>query len=143
MARFSPITTMILLPAMVLATCGRDREGGELARAIDEIEAPADTVSIQAEADEPEEPVEIVYDLTAFDWYRRGEPLIAGDRAYMPRGRPEPTRDRRFRRAGEYQGVAYYVTEDAADPPPVVYVPVSPGYWQPFATQPAGPPPAP
>lgn len=87
-------------------------------------------------AEEPRdgEPPEIFYDLTRYDWYRRGEPLIAGGRAYQPSGGPEPAMGREFTLLGRFEGVAYYGVEGAEPIPDVVYVPVSPGYWQPFGT---------
>lgn len=78
-------------------------------------------------------PAEIFPDLTRFDWYRRGEPLVVDGRAYQPAGVPEPTGERVFQPAGRYQGVAYYVADEVEPPYTVVYVPVYRDYWQPFA----------
>lgn len=82
----------------------------------------------------PTRPIELYYDLTAFDWYRRGEPLILGGHEYRPAGIPESERARSFEPAGRYGGVVYYVLEDSSPPHQTVYVPVAPGYWLPFAT---------
>lgn len=89
-------------------------------------------MSLQAEEGE-RGPEEIYYDLTQFDWYRRGEPLIAEERSYRPAGKPEATMGRRFEKAGEYEGVSYYEQEGAESPADTVYVPVFPDYWLPFA----------
>ncbi len=90
-----------------------------------------------ADEPEPEEesdaaPAVIYYDLTGFDWYRRGEPILLEGRRYLP-GRVEPTGERRFQREGAYDGVDYYVPRDAAQPHDTIYVPVYSGYWLPFA----------
>lgn len=79
-------------------------------------------------------PVEIYYDLTAYDWYRRGEPLIVDGREYHPSSIPEAERARSFEPAGTHMGVGYYVLEGAGPPHPTVYIPVAPGYWLPFTT---------
>lgn len=78
------------------------------------------------------EPPEIYYDLTRFDWYRRGQPLLVEGRPFQPAGRPEPTGVREFTELGRYDGVTYYAVAGSEAPHNVVYVPVSPGYWQPF-----------
>lgn len=84
-------------------------------------------------------PAEIYYDLTAFDWYRRGEPLVIDGREYRPDGIPEAERARKFEPVGEYMGVTYYVLENSSEPHLAVYIPVSPGYWQPFTPTPTTP----
>lgn len=78
--------------------------------------------------------LDIYYDLTAFDWYRQGEPLVIDGRPYQPNGIPESGRARVFEPAGEHLGVRYYIVEGTESPYPTVYVPVSPNYWQPFST---------
>ncbi|HEX7051078.1 MAG TPA: hypothetical protein VF188_12795 [Longimicrobiales bacterium] len=87
----------------------------------------------EAEADEeprrPDPPAEIYYDLTAFDWYRRAEPLNVAGRPYRPAGKPEAGLARRFERVGEYQGVSYYIEEGTDPPYGAVFVPVAPRYW--------------
>jgi len=77
-------------------------------------------------------PDEIYYDLTAYEWYRRGEPLIAGDLAFQPDGVPLPVSFDSLRRAGNYQGVDYYVRRDLSGSHDTLFVPVFDDYWQPF-----------
>lgn len=129
-----PVARIPTLPCVVLATllaCGPDG-GQELVHAAEEraleAEASEDTITPRNG-----EPPEIYYDLTRYDWYRRGEPLMVDGRPYQPTGRPEPTRAREFTELGRHEGVTYYTVEGSEPPHTVVYVPVSPGYWQPFA----------
>jgi len=88
----------------------------------------------------PARPDEIYYDLTAYDWYRRGEPLIAGEFAFQPNGVPRPIPFDSLRRAGSYQGVDYYVRNTVPEPHDTLFVPVFDDFWQPFL--PVGPAPA-
>jgi hypothetical protein len=79
-------------------------------------------------------PDEIYYDLTRFEWYRHGQPLMIDGTGYVPDGIPRALRDRPLERAGEYGGVAYYAAPGSA-PTGVVLVPVFEGYWQAFVPQ--------
>jgi len=88
----------------------------------------------------PARPDEIYYDLTVYEWYRRGEPLVAGEFAFQPDGVPRPIPFDSLRRAGNYQGVDYYVRRDVPEPHDTLFVPVFDDYWQPFL--PVGPAPA-
>jgi hypothetical protein len=83
--------------------------------------APADTL-----------PPRLYLDLTRFDWYARAEPLRHGGHDYELLGPPVALDTDGFRQLGTYEGVDYYVRLDAADDA-VLYVPVSEGFWQPFA----------
>lgn len=74
-------------------------------------------------------PAEIHYDLTAYDWYRRGEPLTHDGRAYRPVGPPVPTPETGLTLLGRYGGVSYYAPEGADGAPDTLYVPVFEGYW--------------
>jgi len=97
-----------------------------------EVRDPSAGLSLQAEAPAAVPPREYYHDLTVFDWYRRGEAIVIDGRALRPSGRPVPTGGHTLDMAGEFGGVTFYVP--AGTPPPygVVYVPVAPGYWQPF-----------
>ncbi|MFW6078328.1 MAG: hypothetical protein ACOC8B_07625 [Gemmatimonadota bacterium] len=86
-------------------------------------------------ADAVAAPRRIYYDLTAFDWYRRGEPLLLAGAAYQPDGVPMSASAERMRRIDVHRGVDVYVPLDAVAPHEVVYVPVFRGYWQPFVRQ--------
>lgn len=79
----------------------------------------------------------IYYDLTAYEWYRRGQPLIFRAGSYLPEGKPQAIPAERLRRLGQYGGVDFYHAEGSA-PDEMVYVPVFEGYWQPFVTRHAG-----
>jgi hypothetical protein len=130
-------TIALIIAATAAAACDRGRPEEELAQAREQERLEADPdgarVSIQAEDDDKaNRPERIYYDLTAFDWYRQGQPMIVDGVEHVPAGEPQAERSRIFRKAGEYAGVDYYVPEDE-DADPAVYVPVSPGYWQPFA----------
>lgn len=124
-----------------LLACGPDGQP-ESIRAAEEQALEEETAHEPAAAPETRnsEPPEIYYDLTRFEWYRRGQPLLVGGRPFQPAGRPEPTGAREFTELGRYEGVTYYVVAGSRAPHDVVYVPVSPGYWQPFVHVGAGAP---
>lgn len=71
----------------------------------------------------------IYYDLTRFDWYAQGEPLVHADQPYQPFGMPLAAPLSEMERAGEYRGVEYYRRggDDAS-----LYIPVFDGYWLAF-----------
>lgn len=75
----------------------------------------------------------IYYDLTGFDWYRRGEPLIFEGRSYRPAS-VLPTGERPLEREGAYEGVDFYVPRAGAAPHDTLYVPVYTGYWLAFTS---------
>jgi hypothetical protein len=72
----------------------------------------------------------IYFTLTEHEWYARGEPLLHGNAAYMPAGMPISASLDELHRAGEYQGVDFYVRDSEEEA--VIYVPVFEGYWQVF-----------
>lgn len=76
-------------------------------------------------------PRKIYYDLTHFDWYRRGEPLIHEERSYRP-ATVLPTGERELEREDEYQGVDFYVAKGRDEPADTLFVPVYTGYWLAF-----------
>jgi hypothetical protein len=152
---------LLLVAAVAVAGCGRETaaagepEGG---RAEVEDAAPvagpaagsAAAASSAARAEgtdhdspapaEPDHdlPASIYYDLTSFDWYRRGEPLLHEGQRYLP-GKVEPAAGRRFKYEGAYDGVDYYVLRDEQEPHHTIYVPVYSGYWLSFALEAAAP----
>lgn len=77
-------------------------------------------------------PTRIFYDLTRFVWYARGEPLRWQDAEWQPRGEPVALRTEDLRLVGEYEGVDIWIRADA-ESVTRVYVPVSEGFWLPFA----------
>lgn len=78
------------------------------------------------------EPVEIYYELTAFEWYRRGEPIVFRDRTYVLEALPRAIPAEELRRLGRFRGVFFYRHEEDDPPYDAVFVPVYPGFWQPF-----------
>lgn len=76
----------------------------------------------------------IYYDLTRFEWYARGEPLVRDGVAYQPAGLPIALSLRELERIGEFEGVEYYRRAGDADH---LYVPVFDGYWLAFRPPPA------
>lgn len=93
----------------------------------------ADSVSGPAPVQPPDaaaRPERIFHDLTRFDWYARGEPLVHEGRSYaLDVHGPVALDARTLRRVGEYGGVDYYQRDTDAR----LYVPVYDGYWLGFA----------
>jgi hypothetical protein len=144
-----PALGILLLPALLAALaltagCGRDeaapdtRAPGAAPGAAATAVAGTEPEHVAAEPSTAAEPEEIYFDLTAFDWYRQGQPLMHGGSGYLPRGDPRPVPAERLQRLDAYQGVNYYALEGDPRPPETVYVPVFHGYWQPFVTDAAG-----
>lgn len=128
-----PVTQIPTLTCVALAAllaCGPDG-AQEFVHAAEERALEAEA-SGETPSPKNGEPPEIYYDLTRYEWYRRGQPLLVDGQPFRPAGRPEPTRAREFTELGRYEGVTYYIVADSEPPHTVVYVPVSPGYWQPF-----------
>ncbi|MGH7482005.1 MAG: hypothetical protein ACRELV_07605 [Longimicrobiales bacterium] len=128
-------TLLATLAVAQAAACGAEGLADRLGGADTQTSSPATTPAVAAgepdesAADEGTRPRQIYYDLTLYDWYRRGEPLRVDGVPYELAGVPirieEPLELR-----GTHAGVDYYSAgEDAA----VVFVPVFEAYWQPFA----------
>lgn len=139
MSAFDVIRPGLLLAlAFALAACSRSEPAADAGGA-----GPADPGGESVAVAEPEpgeeaeerptRPERIYYDLTAYEWYRQGRPLVVDGRNYMPSDVPITLPDTPLEKAGEYEGVDYYVVEDAEPPYAVVYVPVFEDYWLPFA----------
>jgi hypothetical protein len=96
-----------------------------------EAAAVADVARATAPPREPL-PRQIYYDLMAFSWYARAEPLIFEQLSYLPAGAPTSIPLAKLLLAGNYQGVDFYVLRADQEPPDVVYVPVFEGYWLAF-----------
>jgi hypothetical protein len=130
------VTLPVAFACCVLAGCRPD-DGSppdDTARALPD-SVSADSVFTPASDIETLPSSRIYYTLTSFDWYARGEPLVHDSRAWEPEGTPISASLADMARAGEYQGVEYYVR--SGDPDPVVYVPVYDGYWQRFRADPS------
>lgn len=101
----------------------------------DIVAAAARSGGADGEAPAAVAPRRVYYDLTVFEWYRRGEPLRVGGGAYLPTGKPRAIPAERMERVGEYLGVDVYVLEGSQPPYGAVFVPVFRRYWQPFVLQ--------
>ena len=128
----SPLSLIIVL-APLFAACDREavNDEGPAAAAPD---VPQPIASDEAEASRIQ-PKEIYFDLTQFAWYREGRPLVHEGRSYLPQADPIPV-DLRLEEGGSYEGVTYYVAEDASQPVYTIYVPVYYRYWQRFTSPP-------
>jgi len=127
-----------LAAMLVVAACGGDGADGaapDAAAARDTTDSAAAAPAAPAIAVE-DTPSELYFDLTLFDWYRRGEPLVHQGRRYQAMGDPVVESAESMAELGRYQGVAYYRRQDAADPVYTVYVPVYYRYWQRFVAPP-------
>ena len=124
---------VLAFAALTLTACDREgRQDGVPAAAAAAVDTPLARTDASEQAVTPEE---IYFDLTAFPWYREGRPLMHDGRAYMPQSDPIPV-EVELREAGTYEGVTYYVVEDASEPVYTVYVPVYYRYWQRFTAPP-------
>jgi hypothetical protein len=149
-----PLILGALLGTTLLAGCGGPARGADQST-IEEIVQTAIEATVQpgtegagggpdhslAEAERAGAPSVIYYDLTHFDWYRRGEPIQIGGQSFRPR-EVQPTGERKFHQEGSYDGVDYYISRDESEPYDTIYVPVYNGYWLPFALDGAAPEPA-
>ena len=125
----------LTLACCVLAGCGRAEQEPEAAA-----QPAGDSVGGIAVFNPSEErqslpTSRIYYTLTDYAWYERGQPLIHDGRGYRPQGTPLGATLAEMQKAGEFEGVEYYVR--TADPGAVVYVPVFDGYWQAFQLDPS------
>lgn len=127
----------VTLACCVLAGCGPEEPDTEIAA-----EAAADSVDGVAVFNPSEErqhlpSSRIYFTLTDYGWYERGQPLLHDGRGYRPEGMPVDASLGGMQKAGEFEGVEYYVR--TADPGAVLYVPVFDGYWQAFRLDPSAP----
>ena len=130
----SRVTLRFTVACCVLAGCGADEQPGN------DSTLAADSVAGDAVFHPSEERVSlpssrIYHTLTNHDWYSRGESLVHDGRPYDPDGMPVNASLTEMTRAGEFQGVEYYVRD--ADGEAAVYVPVFDGYWQRFRADPS------
>lgn len=89
-----------------------------------------------AVADEVADPPRtIYYNLTVHEWYDQGQPLRFDGAAYQAEGELHRVSNGQMRRVDTYRGVDVYVLAKATAPYSTVFVPVFPGYWQPFVRQ--------
>jgi hypothetical protein len=136
MKRYPPL--LCICAALCLPFVACDKAAEEPAPAA-QTPAPAPaTLSDTTFTPEPERQVlpsdRIYFNLTQHAWYAKGEPLVHDGRNFMPSGYPIAASLPEMERTGEYQGVEYY---RRADTDSVLFVPVSPGYWQVFRGGPA------
>lgn len=121
-------STTLIAMLLILAGCGREEE----------TPAPAATATDSAVAEHQAAETRqvlssdrIYYDLTRFEWYAHGEPLLHEQAGYQPAGTPVAASLTEMERTGEYEGVEYYrrTGDDQS-----LYVPVFDGYWLAFRT---------
>ena len=141
-----PLAVLLISGSFLLGSCGRANEM-QGANGVAEADSPATSagveVSSEVEHAEPEKlPNRIYYNLTQFVWYARGEPILFENAAYRTRGAPIRASADRMEKAGEYQGVEFYRTDEDDDASAVVYVPVFEGFWLPFVRDSSSSPPA-
>jgi hypothetical protein len=119
---------------LVLAGCDRlSPEDGEATSSSEPValeSRAADDTAAGPVASEPM-PERIYFDLTRYDWYARGEPLVHSETRYEAGGDVVAAPLSAMRKVGDYQGVDVYGASDATDDS-TLYVPVHPGYWLPF-----------
>jgi hypothetical protein len=126
-----PLVALLILASPSAAGCDRIGDDSAVAEA-PAVEAAAEPGDDSAELP-PSEPLpeRIYFTLTDYGWYARGEPLVHGDATYRTGGGVIAAPTSAMRKVGEYQGVDVYTAEGSTSDT-AVYVPVFPGYWQPF-----------
>lgn len=117
-----------LLLITLLAACGA-AEGDVAATASADTNAAATLPPVAPEAGERLPADRIYYDLTRFEWYARGEPLLHDGVGYQPAGMPLAALASEMKLLGEYEGVEYYRRESDDG---LLFVPVFDGYWLAF-----------
>jgi len=117
-----------LFLVLLAAACGTDRS----------LEAAAESGALAAETNHLGDsesdalhagPTRVFYDLTAFDWYRRGEPLLLDGRAYMPASQPKFIPGKTLRQLDSFGGVDVYRRARQSEPLDSIFVPVYENYW--------------
>lgn len=140
MSRYLGIVGLMMGLVIPPSACEAPAPSTRLANALGSeqrlVAEPADGSRVVAEP----EALEIYRDLSVFEWYQRGEPLMFNGRGYLPEGRPRAIAAERMHPAGAYAGVDFYVQDGDEPPYTTVYVPVYQGYWQPFVTEATDPP---
>jgi hypothetical protein len=134
------VAALALAGSLLLAACRR-ADPPEATRASGTADSTA-IREIEWEAEDgPAEPLpeRIYYDLTRFEWYARGEPLMFESHAYSPRGEPVRASATAMRKVGDFQGVEVYRADNEASAGDVLYVPVFEGFWLPFVSDSTAP----
>ena len=128
----SPLVLLLALHPL-LAACDDEAgaDGAPVAAPSPSVQSPAGDEA----AGNRTQPDEIYFDLTRFDWYREGRPLVHDGRPYLPQADPTPV-DLELQKAGSYEGVTYYETAHGGEPVYTLYVPVYYRYWQRFTSPP-------
>ncbi len=113
------------------SACGRSAPAGSAPPAASRVAEGANSVGRSEDAEDTTgAPAHIFYELTLYEWYRHGQPLLVDGTPYQPAGAPVRLRSSELEPLGTYEGVDYYRNSHSPD---LVFVPVYPGYWQPFA----------
>jgi hypothetical protein len=130
-----PLALLALAGTFTAAACGRDEDpvAERPAPAVSAVSAAAepdgDSASIFMAPEDTRDdlPPTIYYDLTRFEWYARGEPLVHEGRAYMPGGALFSAGASAMEQVGQFGGVDYY--RQAGADVETLYVPVFERYW--------------
>lgn len=123
-----PGLVVLLFFVLLAAACGAERsleaaaESGALAA---ETSPLGDSESHASHAG----PARVFYDLTVFDWYRRGEPLLLDGRAYRPASQPKFIPAETLRQVDSFGGVDVYRRANQSEPLDSIFVPVYENYW--------------
>lgn len=134
-----PLLAVLLAAGSFAAGCGEQGvpETGEQdaeALAAEGRTPPAMRASAEVAAERIVPPDRVYPNLTNYEWYAHGQPLLFEGRSYSPDDVVRfPTED--AARVGEYQGVDVYRLADEDDGR--LYVPVTAGYWLPFVPSPS------
>ena len=68
------------------------------------------------------------------EWFETDQPMTYDEREYLKSGGPVRLDCADIMRIGEHMGVPLYVMRSAEEPYETIYVPASPGVWQPYET---------
>jgi hypothetical protein len=138
--RRSRLAAIVLAGTLWSAACGGDDTPAERQANADVPETPGavaatadDEIFIAEQDGGAERPETIHYDLTRFQWYARGEPLVHEGRRYVAGGALFAAPASAMERVGEYGGVHYYRQPSSGEA--TLFVPVYERYWLQFRSQ--------
>jgi hypothetical protein len=130
----APISGRVLAVVLIVAVMGCERIPGlddrDAAAPDADVVLPPEPETLETPPSEPL-PDRIYFTLTDYEWYARGQPLVHANAQYRAGSGVVAAPLSSMRKVGEYEGVDVYAADGAAVDT-AVYVPVFPGYWQPF-----------
>jgi hypothetical protein len=127
------LAALALAGTLMTAACGDENDdAGPGGAATRDVAMDTDTADIflADEASTDDRPAVVYPDLTRYDWYARGEPLVHEGRAFVAGGPLVAAPASAMEHAGEYGGVAYFREGGGNDS--TLYVPVYARYWLAF-----------